>query len=101
MMLQLLLFNIMIMVFNRRMDLLNIVYSESDVFLPHEQIMDQLASKDALDSIIYISEKGAKCSYRAIDNAAANGRLDIIKWLHQNRSEGCNHALVSATEHGQ
>ena len=24
-----------------------------------------------------------------MDNAAENGSLDVIKWLHQNRKEGC------------
>jgi hypothetical protein len=24
-----------------------------------------------------------------MDYAADNGRLDVLKWLHQNRNEGC------------
>jgi len=37
----------------------------------------------------------------AMDYAARNGHLDVIKWLHINRSEGCTkYAMAMAAEHG-
>ena len=33
-----------------------------------------------------------------MDNAACEGHLNLVKFLHLNRSEGCDNALVSATE---
>ena len=29
------------------------------------------------------------CSTDAMDGAAENGSLGVVKWLHQNRDEGC------------
>ncbi|ETI46277.1 hypothetical protein F443_09317 [Phytophthora nicotianae P1569] len=29
------------------------------------------------------------CTKKAIDNAAAAGHLDVVKWLHVNRTDGC------------
>jgi len=30
-----------------------------------------------------------KCTTAAIDGAATNGHLSVVKWLHKNRAEGC------------
>ncbi|EGZ14840.1 hypothetical protein PHYSODRAFT_333162 [Phytophthora sojae] len=36
------------------------------------------------------SRKGGHvCTSKAMDDAAANGHLDVVKWLHENRDEGC------------
>lgn len=34
------------------------------------------------------------CSHRAMDSAASNGHLEIVQWLHTNRSEGCTAAAM-------
>ncbi|KAG2772422.1 hypothetical protein JG687_00004897 [Phytophthora cactorum] len=37
-----------------------------------------------------------------MDDAARNGHLEILKWLHTNRSEGCTHRAFShAVNNGQ
>lgn len=35
------------------------------------------------------SGEAKKFSKNAMDLAAANGHLDVVKWLHENRKEGC------------
>lgn len=35
-----------------------------------------------------------------MDDAALYGHLDIIQFLHQNRSEGCDRAIVKAAING-
>ena len=37
----------------------------------------------------------------AMDLAATYGHLDIVKWLHENRKEGCTvHAMDASAQHG-
>lgn len=36
------------------------------------------------------------CSAAAMDGAAANGHLDIVRWLHEHRSEGCTSDAMDA-----
>lgn len=31
---------------------------------------------------------GIQCTTAAMDGAAANNHLEVVKWLHENRSEG-------------
>lgn len=43
---------------------------------------------------------GQGCTREAMDGAAANGHLDVVQWLHENRQEGCsiramNHAALN------
>ncbi|GMF15081.1 unnamed protein product [Phytophthora lilii] len=33
-----------------------------------------------------------KCTTKAMDEAATNGHLNVVEWLHKNRSEGCTKA---------
>ncbi|KAL3657633.1 hypothetical protein V7S43_017436 [Phytophthora oleae] len=41
------------------------------------------------------------CSTEAMDYAAANGHLEVVQWLHMNRSEGCTtKAMNSAAKEG-
>ncbi|KAG7380732.1 hypothetical protein PHYPSEUDO_006822 [Phytophthora pseudosyringae] len=36
----------------------------------------------------------AECSTAALDGAASNGHLSVVKWLHKNRAEGCTTAAM-------
>jgi Tfp pilus assembly pilus retraction ATPase PilT len=38
------------------------------------------------------------CSKRTMDLAAENGRLKIVKWLHENRNEGCTERIMEKAE---
>jgi hypothetical protein len=35
------------------------------------------------------------CTVRAMDRAASRGHLEVVQWLHSNRSEGCTRSLGS------
>ena len=41
------------------------------------------------------------CTTWAMDKAATNGQLEVVKWLHENRTEGCTAwTMNSAAENG-
>jgi hypothetical protein len=41
------------------------------------------------------------CSKRAMDLAAIGGHLDLVTWLHNNRTEGCSRkAIIGSAMHG-
>lgn len=48
---------------------------------------DLLARNGQLD--LLKSGQAKEFSPAAMDLAAANGHLDVVKWLHENRTEGC------------
>ena len=51
--------------------------------------MDKAAEEGNLQLLIQLHTKGNKCTTCAMDDAARNGHLEIIKWLHENRTDGC------------
>ena len=83
-----------------RVDLLEIIYRETNVFLDNMQVLDEAASYGRLLVVEYLTRLGASCSTEAIDFASLNGNLEVVKYLHLNRSEGCNIALVEASYKG-
>lgn len=46
------------------------------------------------------SRPGRKCTNKAIDCAAANGHLDVAKWLFRNRLEGCTSRAMDGAASG-
>lgn len=48
---------------------------------------DLLAQKGQLD--LLKSGQAKEFSAAAMDLAAANGHLEVVKWLHDTRTEGC------------
>jgi hypothetical protein len=74
--------------------------------LPSFCLMDEAAAWGRLDVLQYFQrlqgpaftrnsfshgEEAAPlwCSTKAMDQASANGHLEVVKWLHENRREGC------------
>ncbi len=53
----------------------------------NERDGDLLAQAGQLD--LLKSGQGKEFSTQAMDLAAANGHLEVVKWLHENRTEGC------------
>ena len=84
-----------------RLDLIKIIYSETNAFLKIDNILDDAASYGLIEYVIYLSEMGASCSMEANVNAAECGHLDVVKWLHFNRSEGSTtYAIDKAAANG-
>lgn len=48
---------------------------------------DLAAQNGQMDALT--SGQAKEFSTKAMDLAAANGHLDVVKWLHENRTEGC------------
>ena len=54
-----------------------------------------------LDVIKYMSNKGHTFTVSAMDQAVIYGQLEIVKWLHENRNEGCSgHTIDHVAQHG-
>ena len=84
-----------------RLDLYEIVYLETDAFNGIDRVVDYASCYGNLEIVKYLTAIGASCSTSAMDWAARNGYLDIVQWLHFNRSEGCTtSAMDFAAEFG-
>ncbi|KAG1693003.1 hypothetical protein DVH05_024039 [Phytophthora capsici] len=63
--------------------------------------MDSVTDFDVLKWLHENLHGGWLCSTRAIDKAAGLGRLDLVVWLHENRTEGyTTHAIELAAKNG-
>ncbi|OQS03306.1 ankyrin repeat [Thraustotheca clavata] len=52
--------------------------------------MDEAASQGHFEIVKYLHENRIEgCTKVAMDYAAADGHLEIVKFLHENRAEGC------------
>lgn len=52
--------------------------------------MDVAASENHIEVVRWLHENRREgCTTNAMDYAAANGHLEILQWLHAHRSEGC------------
>lgn len=68
----------------------------------YPQLMNEAANSGYFQIVKYLDSIGSKCTRHAMDNAARNGHLDILTFLHENRSEGCSkYAMDLAAKFGQ
>src|SRR3989344_1282659 len=67
-----------------------------------EDVMDWAAKNGHLNVIIWLHlNRTEGCSRRAMNDAAKNGHFDVVKWLHENRTEGCSiKAMDGAARNG-
>ncbi|EFA83080.1 hypothetical protein PPL_03868 [Heterostelium album PN500] len=67
-------------------------------------LIDSAALHGHLDVIQFISQQTdivQSCSSDALDKASENGWIDVVQWLHQNKTQGCtNNAMTSAAANG-
>eukprot|EP00644_Phytophthora_capsici_P009181 jgi/Phyca11/541441/estExt2_Genewise1Plus.C_PHYCAscaffold_60788 len=78
--------------------------------LPHiVEAVNDLLRPATIDSAVYndlqrvvkVHGDSRAWTVKAMDGAAANGRLDIMQWLHDTRTEGCSaQACIQASKHG-
>jgi hypothetical protein len=77
--------------------------------LPHvASIMVEMLSPSSIDRAaelgllrVLTEHRGLEATTHAMDSAAAYGHLDVLKWLHANRYEGCTEsAIVQALANG-
>ncbi|RLN86903.1 hypothetical protein BBJ28_00026113 [Nothophytophthora sp. Chile5] len=69
--------------------------------VPSRLRMDKAAANGHLEMVKWLQGQNARCTRQAMNRAAANGHLEIVKFLHANRSEGCStDAMDSAAKNG-
>ncbi|KAL2914246.1 hypothetical protein HK105_206190 [Polyrhizophydium stewartii] len=57
--------------------------------LPTSDIMDAAARIGNLDLVQHMHERGFGCTTAAMDGAAENSHGNVVRFLHDNRTEGC------------
>ncbi|OQS01296.1 hypothetical protein ACHHYP_01348 [Achlya hypogyna] len=63
--------------------------------------LDFAAKVGALNVVCYLHATGHGCSTRAMDYAAQNGHAEVLRFLHEHRSEGCSRdAMDFAAQNG-
>ena len=67
-----------------------------------KKAMDWAAQEGHLQVVKWLHENRSEgCTSDAMDGAAQEGHLDVVKWLHENRSEGCtSDAMDGAAQEG-
>ena len=71
-------------------DLLTVKYCDkilSECFTTNA--MNWAAENGHLEVVKWLSENRKECTEYAMDSAAKNGHLEVVKWLSENRKEGC------------
>ncbi|EGZ08378.1 ankyrin repeat-containing protein [Phytophthora sojae] len=51
--------------------------------------MDNAAANGHLEMVKWLNDQHAWCTKQAMNRAAGNGHLEVVKFLHEKRSEGC------------
>ncbi|KDO28615.1 hypothetical protein SPRG_06471 [Saprolegnia parasitica CBS 223.65] len=55
----------------------------------YPSLLDGIAGRGFLSLVRSLHERGLECSTNAMDDAASNGHLEVVRFLHFNRTEGC------------
>lgn len=73
------------------LDDLKIIHKYNPYLLNFKDIITRVPHSEILDVIRWLHENGIDRAFstRTMDWAASIGRLDIVRWLDQNRKEGC------------
>ncbi|KAF0692332.1 Aste57867_16589 [Aphanomyces stellatus] len=67
-----------------------------------ESAMNDAAARGHLDVVKFLHQHRVEgCSTKAMDGAAKNGYLEMVQWLHEHRTEGCTtQAMDNAAANG-
>lgn len=72
----------------------------TDVIVIRTEAMDEAAKNGHLDVVTWLHEHRQEgCTGGAMDMAGRHGHLDVLKFLHENRSEGCSTLAVDFAAH--
>ncbi|CAB1119820.1 unnamed protein product [Ectocarpus sp. CCAP 1310/34] len=64
------------------------------------EAMDEAAKNGHLDVLVWLHENRQEgCTGGAMDMASRHGHLEVLKFLHENRSEGCSTLAVDFAAH--
>jgi hypothetical protein len=66
------------------------------------RLTEEAAAEGALAILKWLhANRGEGCTTRAMEEAASNGHLDVVQWLHENYTEGCSsYAMNQAARNG-
>jgi hypothetical protein len=65
------------------------------------RVMDAAALRGRLEVVKWLHENRSEgCSVHAMDSAAAGGHLDVVRWLHEKRTEGCTTGAMDTAAAG-
>lgn len=65
------------------------------------RVMDAAALRGHLKVVKWLHENRSEgCSVHAMDSAAASGHLNVVQWLHENRVEGCTTGAIDTAAAG-
>jgi hypothetical protein len=57
--------------------------------------MDLAAGKGHLEVVKWLHKHRSEgCTTKAMDRAARHGHFEVLRWLHKNRSEGCSENVL-------
>lgn len=63
--------------------------------------MDNAARDGNINTLKSLHKNNYKCTKKAMDLAAENGHLSVVKWLNSHRIEGCTtNAIALAARNG-
>ena len=71
-------------------DMVNYLLDRYDGAKTDKRAMNYAAQEGHLDMVRLLHERGWGCTRQAMDSAAGEGHLDVVVWLHENRTEGCS-----------
>ena len=77
-------------------------YAIANLYDTEVHTWDWAAKKGHLEIVKWLHENRTEgCTTAAMNCAARNGHLEVVKWLHENRTEGCTEwAMDLAAENG-
>ncbi|KAG9405390.1 hypothetical protein AC1031_004498 [Aphanomyces cochlioides] len=83
------------------LDIIHLFHTQGMDRFFHITTMDYAAKCGRLDIVRYLHEHRTEgCTSHAMDQAAEHGYLDVVSFLHNNRTEGCTERALTAASLG-
>lgn len=72
----------------------------SDDMVLSPACFDDAAANGHLTVVQWLHDQRQPCTSEAMDRAAENAHLDVVQWIHENRTEGCTADAMHNAESG-